>query len=67
MCERISGQAGEDQGQDFGTGSIRWMVENDNIERWAWYSTYNTKSGNEDNRLINADGELLPPGRAIMN
>jgi len=64
----MTGQAGMDQGGDFGTGSIKWMVANDNIERWAWYSTYNTKSaGGSYNRLLDSEGNALPPGRAMLN
>jgi len=40
-----------------------------NVERWAWYTTFNNKDYglNGITRLINADGELLPPGRALMS
>lgn len=64
MCKRITQQAGD----EYGAGSIAWMNAAANVERWAWYSTYNTKSiGSAGGRLLNADAELLPPGRALMS
>lgn len=64
MCKRITGQAGD----EYGAGSIAWINSAANVERWAWYSTYNTKSvGATGGLLINSDAELLPPGRALMN
>ena len=62
-CERISGNGGA----KWGEGSINWFNANDIIHRWAWYTLWTSVSSNQDVRLTDEDGNVLPPGRAMLN
>ena len=63
-CKRITQQAGD----EYGIGSINWMNAAPNVDRWAWYSTFNSKplEINTVTLLMDEDANLTPLGRAMM-
>jgi len=62
-CERIAGNGGK----KWGVGSINWFNANDIIHRWAWYSLYTSVASNAYVSLVDEEGTVMPPGRAMLN
>ena len=61
QCLRVTGQKPDTHGK----GSLATMEELDNIERYAWWTTWNPFQF-KPNYLTYADGQLSPVGRAYM-
>jgi len=61
QCMRTTGQ----MSATHGGGSIAKMEELDNIERYAWWTTWNDQI--KPNYLTYKDGQLTPVGKAYLN
>ena len=62
QCLRTTGQMQDTHGN----GSIAKMEELDNIERYAWWTTFNDKQI-KPQYLTYKDGQLTPTGKAYLN